>query len=37
MAKFYITKERIKSILQEHKTPEINEATEKWAEKVWQI
>ncbi len=34
MAKFYITKERIKSILQEHKTPEISEATEKWAEKV---
>ncbi len=34
MAKFYITKERIKYILQEHKTPEISEATEKWVEKV---
>ncbi len=34
MAKYNITKERIKYILQEHKTPEISEATEKWAEKV---
>lgn len=34
MAKLMITKNQIKEIIQEHKDPQINEAIEKWAEKI---